>query len=407
MTPTQPENDSPTHLPGLRCVCLSLPSRTDRQFVFERVYPYYLGGELEFFPAVDGSIIPQWKIDRLKARHGLEELRGSNWAVRMSKLMILREFIRSDDDYLLFMEDDCLFRPEFEQDWQTALRDMPEEWDVIMFGVGENLEETNPGTLQRLKESADNQCLLFSKAGARKARKFLRQVTSNYSDRELQRAMARGELDAWWLGRTSVAQRASSSDNSDDRSSLRCCPAMMAGDDDQWLLAAAVNAGDTVLEWGSGGSTLLLANSAGESGYVYSFEHNSHYAERTRIMLQMAHLEGRVVLTLIPPRPERSQDGPWRYYPGQMKEYVATPARMIPAGSVDVAFVDGRERMTCAQEALNLLKPGGFLLIHDFWGRQRYRTRIQEILTRADLIASTPTKDVDGIATDMVLFQKR
>jgi predicted O-methyltransferase YrrM len=182
---------------------------------------------------------------------------------------------------------------------------------------------------------------------------------------------------------------------------------MMAGPDDAWVLSAAVRPGDVVLEWGSGSSTCLLAKRVAATGKVISLEHRADQRAFTERVLEEEGVSHRVELHYVPAFPNRHTDSPWRLLPGQLQAYVQAPRQLAAATSVDVAFVDGRERMACAQVALDLLKPGGLLLMHDFWSRPRYRERIAELFSRADLICSTPTGEMNGVVTDLAVFRKR
>jgi predicted O-methyltransferase YrrM len=390
---------------SLRIVCLSLERRRDRQFVFQWAWPGLRDLPVEFFPAVDGELVAPWRVAEWQARWGLPEATPANWAVRLSKRLILREFLQSCEDFLLFVEDDCSFLPGFAQDVEALLAEP--EWDVAFLGT--QLSAAAQGGVQRMPPSPDNHCVLFSREGARRALRLLAHPRNAFSDQDLQRGIEEGILRAAWTGRNTAAQRASLSNNFGDRTPL--CMAttvgMMAGPDDGWLLAAAVQPGDTVVEWGCGGSTVILAIHVGPEGHVYSFEHQEEYAVRTRSRLQAWEMESRVTLQCIPPMPHRGPINGWRTLPGQMNDYVEMPGRLLPHGSVNVVFIDGRERMRCVEVALTLLRPGGLLLIHDFWGRARYREHIGEILKRAQHVCSTPMSEKKGLTTDLAMFRKR
>ncbi len=390
--------------------CLSLPRRTDRRFVFERAFPAFLQSPVEFFPAVDGEIVPAWKVQRLREKHGLQHLSGANLAVRISKRLILREFLKTEAECLLLMEDDCLFLPEFEEDWQMATRELPDHWDVCFFGVGKAAAAGRSGPAGRLRRlcsiGGESHCVLFSREGARNCLRLLSALSAADGTCEIHYALSHRLLAGYWTGRSSVVQRAGISNQNADREDFPCCALMMAGQDDAYLLAAAVEAGDTVLEWGSGGSTYLLAKAVGPAGRVFSIEQQESHSEGTqRLLAREPELTGRVKLHVVPPIPNRPQDSPWRYLPAQLDAYVQAPLKFLRPGEVDVAFVDGRERMRCVDVALRLLRPGGYLLIHDFWGRARYREEIGKILRRAELAATSPSGYKEGKTTDMVVFR--
>ena len=74
------------------------------------------------------------------------------------------------------------------------------------------------------------------------------------------------------------------------------------------------------------------------------------------------------------------------HLPKELASYIAAPGEEIDAGSVDLVFVDGRQRINCALAAAKLLKKGGYLMIHDFWPRFRYRARLPELRAHYDYL---------------------
>ncbi|MEZ5325380.1 MAG: hypothetical protein R3F19_09980 [Verrucomicrobiales bacterium] len=253
----------------------------------ETMFPGLWNLPVEFVFAVDGVLISDWKLDRLRQRFNKPALSASSWAVRLSKRFVFREFLQSEEEALLFMEDDCLFFPGFEEDVELLLREMPDGWDVAFLGGRDDFDLPEgaavPGVYP-FPGTTWNHCLLVSRAGARKLIRLLRRpVYHENSDEEIRLAIERGELSAWWTERYTTAQRSGVSDNGQFRERRLALPdhGMMAGQDDQWLLRAATPYGGVVLEWGSGGSTCHLADGVGPEGRVVSFEHNVDFYRQT------------------------------------------------------------------------------------------------------------------------------
>jgi SAM-dependent methyltransferase len=119
---------------------------------------------------------------------------------------------------------------------------------------------------------------------------------------------------------------------------------------DEWL-----GPQDVGIEWGSGRSTAWLASRVGR---LVSIEHDLGWYRKTADELARRHLENvEYVLAEL-------ADGAG----GPDHPYVAA-ARKAPAGEVSFVLVDGLLRDHCAKLAMELLRPGGLLVIDD---AQRY-----------------------------------
>ena len=108
--------------------------------------------------------------------------------------------------------------------------------------------------------------------------------------------------------------------------------------------------GDIGLEWGSGRSTVWLAKRV---AHLTSIEHNDYWYKRINKTLCEKGIEN-VELLYAQLEPKKT---------GQ-PEYVRLAAQQ-PKVSLDFVLVDGRLRDQCTQAALQLLKPGGMLIIDD------------------------------------------
>ena len=117
--------------------------------------------------------------------------------------------------------------------------------------------------------------------------------------------------------------------------------------DRPWLTAAAVEfldawvrQGDQCIEWGSGRSTWWLAARGVD---VRTVEHDAEWAAEVR---SRAHGPGRISLELV------AAD--------QVDLYVGAHP---DTGTADLAIVDGIHRAQCALRAIDLLRPGGLLVV--------------------------------------------
>lgn len=103
-----------------------------------------------------------------------------------------------------------------------------------------------------------------------------------------------------------------------------------------------------VLEWGSGGSTLLFAQAVARNVPILAIEHNLAWAMRVQNAASvMLHL-----LRTVPTIRVLPTEGDY-----------ATPD--VPR-QFSLCLVDGEQRPTCAETARRLLPVGGVLLWHDF-----------------------------------------
>ena len=106
---------------------------------------------------------------------------------------------------------------------------------------------------------------------------------------------------------------------------------------------------DIALEFGSGKSTLWFAR---RIQHLTSVEHNESWYSKVQQMLQ-ENDQNNVDYHCHP----REQDGD-----GSQSAYVMQTGQFAP-GSLDMVLVDGIYRDHCALNALNLVRPGGILVI--------------------------------------------
>ena len=122
-----------------------------------------------------------------------------------------------------------------------------------------------------------------------------------------------------------------------------------------------------VLEFGAGGSTLWLAARTRE---VHSVEHEKEWANKIA-----ATVPENVTVHWRQPAFAHRRYEPAQ--PGQFAGYIAVPRQL--GVMFDVCLVDGRARIECALAAAPWLKPGGWLLFHDWFPRLRDTSRFAEL----------------------------
>jgi hypothetical protein len=365
----------------------------------EQTLPSVCNHPISFFEAVDGETIPEWKLQRFPV-----DTTRSSYAVRLTKRLILRKFLKSQDQLLLFLEDDVVVNDGFQKAVQEAIEI---DRDLVFLGGMHQSPPEGEGTWRRCVQTFNNHALLFSRAGAKKVLSILGRWTTGWSDRELEKAIFEGEIEAWCSHPWVAFQRDTLSDN---YGNCNCVPLAETSQpwmlpDDLAVLDAAARTSKVVIEYGSGESTVHLASRLSDGGTLISIEHNLEWHEIVRERLDAENLPIPHLL-LRPPRPFREQDSPWRYLPSQLDSYVEAPGNILEDESVDLVFVDGRERIRCALFAARILKPGGLLMIHDFWSRHRYRAAMADLLKRYDYLFDTPGSD-DSDHQGMAVFRRK
>ena len=116
---------------------------------------------------------------------------------------------------------------------------------------------------------------------------------------------------------------------------------------------------DTMLEWGSGGSTLYFPHFVKN---YYSIEHDSKWFQGVK-----AKANEDVNMNLVPwdsPRTLPTQKHQFKTY----IEYVDK----LNVEKFDKVLIDGRARGWCAEYVLRYLHKDSLIFIHDFWQRPQY-----------------------------------
>jgi len=182
-------------------------------------------------------------------------------------------------------------------------------------------------------------------------------------------------------------------------------PAMSAAE--QRLLRHAAAGASAAVEFGCGGSTLLLLEAV--SGPLISVETDPDWLARLRETPSCAaageagrwvglHADlGPVGNWGWPNDRTRFADGP---------RYWNAPWHLCP--EPNFVLVDGRFRVAAALAALRRMAPGGIVAVHDFWPRTNYHALLQiaELVGTAAslvLLARRPDQELPGpgdFATD-------
>jgi hypothetical protein len=130
----------------------------------------------------------------------------------------------------------------------------------------------------------------------------------------------------------------------------------------------------SLVEFGSGGSTLLAARSP-SLRRIWSVESDPAWIAKLRAETDVVTAERAGRLRLLEaeigavaeygfPRDEESREAWPRYYESVWDDAGASDA--------DLVLIDGRFRVSCALAAIARCRPHAVLLFHDFWNRTPY-----------------------------------
>jgi len=121
------------------------------------------------------------------------------------------------------------------------------------------------------------------------------------------------------------------------------------------FLFSFLNKDMNVLEWGSGASTIAISKRVKS---IISIEHDYKYFS----FITKQKLPENVILKYIERnKPEKTgHDGTYEDY----KNYIEFPKSLNK--KFDLIFIDGRARVECAKQAVNMLTENGIILIHDY-----------------------------------------
>ena len=120
------------------------------------------------------------------------------------------------------------------------------------------------------------------------------------------------------------------------------------------------------LEWGAGRSTLYFPAMLQAGASWITTEHDAEWAREIRDSQSAPNVQVYDVPPNRFPWTDEDQDGGRQ----DLSDYVEFPRRF---GPYDFILVDGRARVPCIEEAFDLLKPHGVVLLHD--ANRRYYHR--------------------------------
>lgn len=160
----------------------------------------------------------------------------------------------------------------------------------------------------------------------------------------------------------------------------------------RWL-CEHVDRGTSVFEYGSGGSTLFFAKTAGR---IVSVEHDPAWFARVSDALAATSLHNYEHL-LREPEPLEAGDaraGSWRSsrveFAGHSFERYVKSIDDQPDRSLDLAVVDGRARLACLERAVPKLRRGGHLMLDN--------SERPEYASAFSALARFPRLDLYGLA---------
>ncbi len=148
--------------------------------------------------------------------------------------------------------------------------------------------------------------------------------------------------------------------------------------------ASYVVAAKNILEWGSGGCTLWMAQMRKPKAVVVSIEHDRGWLDRVSMkLLQSPDMYQAHDVVLL--------DG------AKTPPYTRPPyaEKYVP---YDLIFVDGIERPACLEASYDLLAPGGVVFLHDSQ-RAQYTKAKRQLLEREGMTLIDERRDPTWVNT--------
>lgn len=139
----------------------------------------------------------------------------------------------------------------------------------------------------------------------------------------------------------------------------------------------------TMIEWGSGGSTLYYSQFVKR---YYSIEHNSEWFLK---VFDIIHHENLTNIDFCFTRPNiyhegfEGRDTPYKEY----EDYIEAISN-YDLKNIDFALIDGRARIHCAERLADIINHDTIVFFHDFY--RPLRTHYKKILDIYKIIESIP-----------------
>lgn len=147
------------------------------------------------------------------------------------------------------------------------------------------------------------------------------------------------------------------------------------------LITDCLTSDMTMLEWGSGGSTLEFSSLVNK---YYSIEHNLEWYNMVSNKLKEYPLND-VTYKFVKQNHDNPDDRQSEYY--MFKDYID----IVDTFNIkfDVVLIDGRARRLCAKKIIPYLKPDSVVFIHDYVLRTVYHC-VEDYYELVNSITHTP-----------------
>lgn len=143
-------------------------------------------------------------------------------------------------------------------------------------------------------------------------------------------------------------------------------PMMTYGEID--LVKKYLNKDKTMLEWGSGTSTIYFSKFVKE---LISIEHDYIWYNHILNAIKWYKIDNIKIFNIKPNKRVITIPSTKR----QLMDYINFPKKLNK--KFDIIYIDGRARQYCGKISLELLNKDGIVFIHDFFTRKRYHILLE------------------------------
>lgn len=137
----------------------------------------------------------------------------------------------------------------------------------------------------------------------------------------------------------------------------------------------------TMLEWGSGGSTIEFSKQVKE---YYSIEHNKEWHSKVNNEISLRGLKNINYYYVEQNKPRRK---PRQSQYDEYKDYIDIVDSFNT--KFDIVLIDGRARRLCAYKVIPYLNPGAVVIIHDWVVRNGYHC-VTDYYNVLEVVKDTP-----------------